>query len=72
VLPNFGKHGVVFARPVKRSVSIGNRQPVCTHTHRKRVRMRDSMCAKDDTGDRVSFGRGDYLSILGNYNKVFH
>lgn len=75
VLPNFGKHGVVFARPVKRSVSIGNRQPVCTHTHRKRVRVRDSMCAKDDTGDRVSFGRAattsPYLVTIIKYSINF-
>lgn len=45
VLPNFGKHGVVFARPVKRSVSIGT-DNLCAHIYIENVSVCVIQCVR--------------------------
>lgn len=69
VLPNVGKHGVVFARPVKRSVSRYH-WPVCTHTHRN-VSVCVIQCVRRMTPEIACLFAARRLS-LGDYNKVFH
>lgn len=50
VLPNFGKHGVVFARPVKRSVSIGTIN-LCAHIHIENVSVCVIQCVRRMTSE---------------------